>query len=144
MTFLRPQPSQGQQIVLGWDNENLLKDWVAYRGTDNEPFQPPSDRNGFSDGVERRLATGRVMMAGFPISRQTFPWITYAQIDYLMNTFNGQNVTVAVHTPYSINKTDTVIYNAVCNVDMLQTATLNKIRNGYENFVVELVLVEPL
>ena len=144
MTLLPSYPNQGGQIVLGWNNAATLKDWVAYLGADGEPFLPPSDRNGFSDGVERRLATGRVLMTGYPISRQTFPWVSYGQVDYLRDTFNGQNVTVAIHAPYSLNKTDTVDYNAVCNVDMLQTASLNKIRNGYELFVVELVLVEAL
>ena len=143
MTLLPSYPNQGQAIALGW-NISPLKNWTAYLGTDNEPFLPPNDRTGFSDGVERRMATGRVLMSGFPISRQTFPWMSYGQIDYLVNTFNGQNVTVAVHTPYSLNKEDTEIYNAVCNIDLNQTQNLQRTRNGFEGFVVELVLVEPV
>lgn len=144
MTFLRVRPSQGQKIVLDWNNTSTLKDWVSYVGSDGEPFQPPDDRSGYSDGVERRLPIGLVLMSGLPIVNLTFPWVTYGQIDYLMDTFDGQNVTVAIHKPSSIVKTDTFNYNAVCNIDINQTVNLTRRKNGYEAFIVELVLVEPL
>lgn len=139
-----PYENQGQQIVLGWSNQSNLKNWTAYVGTDGERFLPPNDRSGFTDGVERRLPTGRVLMSGLNISRQTFPWVSYGQVDYLEDTFSGQNVTVSIHKPKSLNKTNIYNYNAVCNIDMNQTTTLTRVGNGYELFVVELVLVEPL
>lgn len=144
MTFIPRYPNQGQQIVLNWDNEANLKDWVAYVGIDGLRFPPPSDRNGYTDGVERRLPTGAILMAGFPIVRLTFPWLSFGQIDYIETTFNGQNVTVAVHRPNSLTKTTTYNYNAVCNIDMNQFVSLEKKGKGYELVVIELVLVEPL
>jgi hypothetical protein len=143
MTLLR-YPSQGQQIVLGWSNEVNLKNWTAYLGSDGEPFLPPTDRNGFSDGVDRPLPTGRVLMAGLPIARLTFPWLSYGQVDYLETTFDGQNVTVAIHKPSSLTTLTTVHYNAVCNVDLNQAQNLSRKGNGYESWVVRFVLVEPL
>lgn len=144
MSILPRYPNQGQQIVLGWSNQANLKNWTSYIGTDGERFLPPNDRGGFTDGVERRLNTGRVLMSGWPVSRQLFPWISYGQVDYLDATFNGQNVTTSVHLPSSLNKDDVSAFNAVCNIDMNQTNTLTRKRNGYELFIVELVLVEPL
>jgi hypothetical protein len=120
MTITPRYQNQGQQIVLGWDNEGALKDWTAYTGTDGEPFLPPSDRIGYSDGVDRSLPTGAILMAGVPISRQVFPWLSDGQIDYLETTFNNQNVTVTVHRPNSIGKSDVFAYNAVFNLDMNQ------------------------
>lgn len=136
--------NQGQQISLGWDTQSSLKDWTAYLGTDGVPFLPPRDRNGFSDGIERPLATGRVLMSGLNISRQTFPWVSFGQIDFLETTFSGQNVTVAIHKPRSLTKTSTYTYNAVCNIDMNQIQSLTPESNGYKLFVVSFVLVEPL
>lgn len=137
-------PNQGQQIALGWDQEANLKNWTAYIGSDGLRFLPPNDRSGYTDGVERRLATGRVLMSGLSISRQVFPWVSYGQIAYLESTFSGQNVTVAVHKPTALNKNAVSNFNAVCNIDMNQTTTLTRISSGYEGFTIELVLVEPL
>lgn len=144
MTSYLAYPNQGQKIVLNWNNAANLRDWTSYTGTDGKPFLPPNDRNGFSDGVARTLPTGRVLMAGNPISEQTFPWVSDGQVDYLEATFTGQNVTVAIHKPSSVGKTDTVNYNAVVDIDLNQTKTLQRRGDGYENFVVRLVLVEPL
>lgn len=83
-------------------------------------------------------------MSGLQISRLTFPWVSFGQIDFIETTFMDQNVTVAVHKPSSLNKTDLFLFNAVCNVDLNQTQTLTRRGNGYEGFVVELVLVESL
>jgi hypothetical protein len=137
-------PNQGQMIVLGWSNQSNLKNWTAYFGTDGLAFLPPNDRNGYTDGVDRPIPTGRVLMSGLNISRQTFPWVSYGQVDYLESTFSGQNVTVAVHKPTSKSKLVIANFNAVCNIDMNQTTSLTIKGNGYEGFVVELVLVEPL
>ena len=144
MTTLPQFPNQGQMIVLGWDNVATLKNWTAYVGSDGERFLPPNDRNGYSDGVERLLPTGRVLMSGLPIFRLTFPWLSYGQLDYLKTTFNGQNVTATAHKPTSLTTHTTVTFNGVCNVLLNQAASLTRKRNGYEGFVVELVLVEPL
>lgn len=144
MTLLPKYPNQGQQIVLGWNNTSTLKDWTAYLGTDDLAFLPPNDRSGFTDGVERRLLTGRVLMSGLNISRQVFPWVSYGQVDYLESTFSGQNVTVAIHRPTALTKDDVSNFNAVCNIDMNQTTTLTRKKNGYEGFMIELVLVEAL
>lgn len=144
MTVIPKYQNQGQQIVLGWDNESLLKNWTAYVGNDGLAFLPPNDRSGFSDGVERRLNTGGVFMSGFNISRQTFPWVSDGQIAYLETIFNNQNVTVSVHRPGAIGKEDTTQYNAVFNMDLNQLQSLTRRRNGYVDFVIELVLVEVL
>lgn len=144
MSSLPQYPNQGQQIVLGWDNEINLKNWTAYVGSDGERFLPPNDRNGFTDGADRRLPLGRVLMAGMPIARLTFPWLSYGQLDYLETTFDGQNVTVAVHKPTSLTAWTTLHYNAVCNLNLNQARTLTRKSNGYEAWEVEFVLVEPL
>lgn len=144
MTRFPRYRSQGQQIVLGWGNTSTLKDWTSYVGNDGEPFLPPNDRGGYTDGIERRLPTGRVLMAGRPISRQTFPALTYGQVDYLVDTFNGQNVTVSIHKPNSLTKTDIYHYNAVVNIDINQADSLQQENGTYKLYVVELVLVEPI
>lgn len=144
MTLLPIYPNQGQQIALGWDQQPYLKNWTSYVGTDGERFLPPNDRNGYTDGIVRRLPTGVVFMTGLPIVKLTFPWMSSGQIDYLETTFNGQNVTVAVHRPTSITQFNTYVYNAVLNIDINQAVNLTRNRSGYNNFSVELVLVEPL
>lgn len=137
-------PNQGHQIALNWDAQASLRNWTAYFGTDNVQFLPPNDRNGYTDGVERRLNTGGVRASGFPIVRLTFPHMTYGQVDYVDATFKDQNVTVAIHKPNSTSKTDTFVYNAVCNFDMNQFQNLKRESNGYTDVVIELVLVEPI
>lgn len=144
MIGLPSVPNQGHKIALGWDNVPTLRDWTSYLGTDNVRFIPPYDRDGYSDGVSRRMNTGRVLQSGFPITRLTFPWLSYGQIDYLNATFRGQNVTVAIHTPTSTTRDDVYHYNAVFNMDLNQTSGLTRKGKGYEKFVVELVLVEVL
>jgi hypothetical protein len=140
--------NQGHRIVAGWDSAATLKNWVAYQGTDGVNFLPPFDRNGYTDGVVRRLNTGGVFMAGWPISRLTFPWISDGQIKYLYVTMlsnaESGNVTAAVHTPLSVGATDTTNYNAVMNLNLDQTTGLTRKSNGYELFEIELVLVEAL
>ncbi len=137
-------PNQGHKIALAWDNEANLRDWTAYTGADGLPFLPPSDRSGYTDGVSRRLNTGRVLKAGLPIVRLTLPWVSYGQLDTLQSTFDGENVTIEVHTPTDLNKDDVHTYNAVCNVDLNQVGSLSRKGKGYENFVVEFVAVEEL
>lgn len=147
MSTLPRYPSQGQKIASGWDAP-IVFDWTALSGTDGERFLPPNDRNGYSDGVPRRLNTGGVRMSGLPVVRLTFPWVSDGQIDYLYTTLlsgsESGNVTAAVHTPLSVGKTDTSTYNAVMNLNLDQLQNLQRKRNGYTDFVIELVLVEPL
>lgn len=137
-------PNQGHKIVLGWDNAVNLKNWTAYIGTDGQPFLPPNDRNGYTDGTPRRLPTGAILETGHPISRLTFPWMSYGQIDYLDSTFNRQFATASIHKPNSLDKDTLSIYNAVLNLDLSQATNLTRKRNGYEGVVVELVLWELL
>lgn len=148
MTVIPQYRNQGQQIASGWNNQSLLRDWTALFGTDGERFPPPNDRNGYTDGVERRMNTGGVLMAGIPVDRLTFPWLSDGQIKYLYNTINGGaesgNATTRAHTTLSVGAQDVFTFNAVMNLNLNQTANLTRRRNGYENFVVELVLVEPL
>jgi hypothetical protein len=148
MTVVLHYQSQGQQIAPGWDNTAGLRDWVALFGTDSERFPPPNDRNGYTDGVERPLNTGAIFMAGIPVDRLTFPWLSDGQIRYLHDTINGGsesgNVTVKIHTPLSVGRLDVYTYNAVMNLNLGQTANLTRRRNGFKLFVVSFVLVEPL
>lgn len=145
MSLIVPHyPSQGQKIALGWNNTSGLRDWTSILGADGLPFPPPDDRNGYTDGVDRLLPTGVVLMAGRPISRQTFPWLSYGQIQTLQSTYDGQNVTVAVHKSTSLSKTATSNFNAVVVVDMNQATSLKRTRGGYEGYVVKLILVEAL
>lgn len=146
--ILPPYRNQGHQIVAGWDNQSLLKDWTAYVGTDGERFLPPNDRNGYTDGVTRRLPTGGTRQSGLPIDRLSFPWISDGQIKYLYTTMlsnsESGNVTAAIHTPLSVGAQDVRVYNAVMNLNLDQLENLTRKRNGYEQFEIELVLVEPL
>ena len=144
MTLLPSYPNQGQSIVLGWSNQSLLKNWTAYLGTDGEKFLPPNDRNGYSDGVDRVLGTSAIFMSGYPIFRLTFPWLSYGQVNYLEATFDNQNVTAAAHKPSSLDTYTVVTFNGVCRVNMNQAQNLERKRNGYANWVIELVQVEPL
>lgn len=148
MTTVPRYKSQGQQIAPNWDNTAGLRDWVALFGTDGERFPPPNDRNGYTDGVERPLNTGAVFMAGIPVCRLTFPWLSNGQLKYLHDTINGGaesgNVTCTVHTPLSVGQADVSAYNAVMNLNLAQTNTLQRMGKGYALYVVTLVLVEPL
>lgn len=140
--------NQGHRVVAGWDNLATLKNWVAYLGVDNLPFLPPFDRNGYTDGTARRLPTGGVFMAGMPVCRLTFPWISDGQINYLytvmLSNSESGNVTASVHTPLSVGVTSVSNFNAVMNLNLDQTTNLTRKSNGYELFEIELVLVEPL
>jgi hypothetical protein len=140
-------------IVLGWDNVPLLRNWTSYVGTDGLAFRPPNDRKGdigagYTGGVTRRLPTGGILKSGFPIVRLVFPWLSDGQIDYLLTTMCGgvesANVTAAAHKPISVGTLDVFNFNAVMNVDSNQASSLTRRANGYELFMVELVMVEPL
>ncbi len=135
--------NQGHKIVLGWSNQANLKNFTAYY-VDGEPLTPPRDRNGYTDGVDRPLPTGAILMAGVPVQRLTFPWLSYAQVNYLVATFDNQNVTTEIHKPTSVNKNDVFTYNAVCTIDLNQFQSLQTRQNGYEGVVMRLVLWEAL
>lgn len=147
MTIFVPRfRNQGQKIAAGWDAP-ALSDWTSLIGTDGVRFAPPSDRNGYTDGVTRRLNTGGIRMSGLPIVRLAFPWISDGQLDYLYNTLlsgaESGNVTAAVHIPPAVGINDTTTYNAVMNLNLDQLQTLTRRGAGYEDVVIELVLVEP-
>ena len=140
-------PNQGQRIAAGWDAPSLTN-WTALSGTDGTRFLPPNDRRGYTDGMLRRLNTGGTRMSGMPIVRLTFPWVSDGQIDYLYTALlsgaESGNVTAAVHTPLSVGANDTATYNAVMNLNLDQLQNLQRRRNGYEGFQIELVLVESV
>jgi hypothetical protein len=153
MALIPAYRNQGQKVVAGWDNEATLRDWTSYMGTDGERFPPPNDRRGdigagYTDGVTRRLNSGGTRQSGFPIVRLAFPWLSDGQIKYLYTTMLGGsdsgNVTAAVHTPLSVGAQDVSHFNAVMNLNLNQIPSLTRKRNGYEGFVVELVIVEVL
>lgn len=141
-------PNQGHMIVAGWDSAPLLRNWVAYYGTDGQQFAPPYDRDGYTAGIVRRMNTGGIKRVGFPIVRLTLPVATDGQIAYLGNQFTADgvsgNVTIAVHVPGAVGKTDVSNFNAVFNLDTDQIGSLTRRANAYERFVLEFVIVEPL
>lgn len=148
MTQIPRYPNQGHRIAADWDTESLLRDWTAYSGNDGQRFAPPFDRNGYTAGVVRRLLSARIKYAGLPIARLTLPVVTDGQIAFLQDEFTEDgvagNVTIAVHTPGSIGKEDTATFNAVFNLDVNQLASLTRRADGYEDFVLEFVIVEVL
>lgn len=141
-------PNQGHKIVAGWDNVPTLQDWTAYVGTDGERFAPPYDRNGYTAGVIRRMNTGSIKYAGYSIARLTLPAVTDGQIETLQDTFTGDgvtgNVTIAIHLPGSVGKSDVANFNAVFNLDVNQLTSLERREDAYKNFVLEFVIVEVL
>lgn len=148
MTIFVPRfRNQGQKIAAGWDAP-VLFDWTSLIGTDGVRFAPPSDRNGYTDGVTRRLNTGGTRQSGLPIVRLAFPWVSDGQIEYMVQTLLGGtesgNVTTAVHIPPAVGVNDTSVYNAVMNLNLEQLRNLTRRGAGYEDFEVELVLVEPV
>lgn len=136
--------NQGHKIAVGWDNVAGLTNWTAITAPDGNPFLPPFDRDGFTDGVPRNTNSTLVKMVGIPKTLLKFPWISYSQLNYLINTFDKQSVTVAVHKPNSVNAEDVYVYNATVDVDLNQTVSLSSKQGGYENFIVTLWLVEEL
>lgn len=142
MNHLNFRP-QGHKIALNWDNVAGLTDWVALVGTDGRRFPPPSDRDGWNDGVTRPLPTGRRFQSGTPVVTLTFPWLSDGQIATL-STYNQENVTIAVHEPGAVGPTDTTHYNAVFNFERSQLRTLQRRANGFEKVTVDLVIVEAL
>lgn len=140
--------NQGHMIVKGWGNPLTLKDWTAYAGEDGQVFAPPYDRDGYTAGIIRRLNSGGIARAGFPIVRLTHPAITDGQIAWLQNTLLdggvSGNVTVAIHLPGAMGKTDVSNFNAVFNLDTDQLTTLRRRQNAYEGFQTEFVIVEVL
>ena len=140
--------NNGQAIVAGGDNQALLKDITAYVGADGLNFLPINDRLGYTPGVTKRLGTGGTVESGLPVVRFTSPWVSYGQIDTLLNTINaGQesnNVTVRHHISNSLNRTDTQDSNGILNLNLDQLTSLQKEENGYRGFVWEIVIVEFL
>lgn len=135
-------------IAPGWNAAALLKNWTAYLGDDGQRFTPPYDRNGYTEGIARRLNTGGVKHSGFPIARLTLPFVTDGQISFLASEFTDDgvsgNVTIAIHLPGAMGKNDVSNFNAVFNLDTDQLTTLTRRANGYKGFSLEFVIVEAL
>lgn len=148
MTTIPRYQNQGHKVVAGWDNAATLRDWTSYTGTDGQRFAPPYDRDGYTAGVIRRMNTGGIKRSGFPIARLTLPVITDGQIAALQSQLTADgvtgNVTIAVHVPGSVGKSDVSTFNAVFNLDTDQLRTLTRSENSYEKFVLEFVIVEEL
>jgi len=140
--------NNGQAIVAGWNNQATLKNITAYVGTDGLNFAPVTDRSGYTPGVTRRLPNGGTFESGFPVVRFTSPWISYGQLDTLLNTIGGglesSPVTARHHISTSLNKTDTQDSNGILNLNLDQLPGLTKRQNGYEGFQWEIVIVEVL
>lgn len=140
--------NQGHAIVAGWNNQNLLKNITAYLGSDGANFLPVDDRNGYTPGVTQRLTNGGTTLQAKPIIRFTSPVITDGQIDFLYTTLlsgsESNKVTVRYHKYDSVGKADTFDANAWLNLNLEQLPGLQRVKNGYENFVWENVIFLPL
>lgn len=149
MTFVPQYPNQGQQIVAGWNNEATLKNITAYVGSDGKRFLPIDDRKSYSEGIERNMNTGGILMSGFPVVRWVSPWISDGQLYYLKHTLlAGEitgNVTIATHIPGdSVGASSVSHFNAVFNLRLNQLQSLARKGSGHVDFVWELVIVEVL
>lgn len=147
ITILPRLPNQGQMIAAGWNNASGLKDFTALFGTDNLRFPPVYDRT-YSTGVIRQLTTGGVKDSGMPVIRITIPYISYGQIDWLLDTLNGgvesANVTYRGHKPNALNAADTTTWNGVDDLDLNQLPNLTKRPGGYEAYILKIVLTEVI
>lgn len=147
VTTLPRLPNQGQMYAPGWNQQANLKDFTALFGTDNLRFPPVYDRE-YSTGVTRQLGTGGTLESGFPKIRVTIPYISYGQIDKLLNTdgagSESYNATYRGHKPDALNAADVTTWNAICNLNLNQLPDLTKRLGGYEAYVLEFVLVEVL
>jgi hypothetical protein len=146
MTIIPKYQNQGHMIAAGWNA--TLRDWTAYIGADGQRFAPPYDRDGYTAGVIRRMNTGGILRAGFPVMRLTLPAVTDGQIAYLGTQFTSNgvsgNVTIAIHLPGAMGKADVSNFNAVFNLDTDQLTTLTRRNDAYEKFILEFVIVEVL
>lgn len=147
ITTLPRLPNQGQMFAAGWNNQAGLQNFTALFGTDNLRFPPVYDRE-YSTGVTRRLTTGGTRESGMPVIRVTIPYISYGQLDWLLNTAGAgnesYNATYQGHKPTALTASDTTRWNVVCNLNIEQLPSLTKRPGGYENFVMEMVIVEEL
>lgn len=136
--------NQGQAIVAGWNNQATLKNITAYVGTDGNPFLPIDDRN-YTPGVTRRIPGGYTFQSGYPMVRFISPAITHGQIKRLVTAFGlSSNVTVRYHRYNAVGITDTLVANAVLNLNVEQLPGLQRHQNAYVNYTWELVIVEVL
>ena len=147
VTTLPRLPNQGQMIAAGWNNASGLTDFTALFGTDNLRFPPVYDRE-YSTGIMRQLTTGGVKDSGRPVIRVTIPYISYGQIDWLLDTLNSgtesANVTYRGHKPNALNAADVTTWNAVDDLDLNQLPQLTKRPGGYAGYILKLVLVEVI
>lgn len=140
-------PNQGQMIASGWNNTSGLTNFTALFGSDGLRFPAVYDRT-YSTGIIRQLTTGGVKDSGMPVIRVTIPYISYGQINYLLNTLCGgsesANVTYRGHKPNALTAADVTTWNAVSDLDLNQLPNLTKRPGGYEAYILKLVLVEVI
>ncbi len=76
------------QLAVGHNNAAGL---VSIEGvlptTDTRPFVAPTIRAGFTQGQMIVRADGTCTFVGFPTLIWTFSWLTFAQREYLRNTY---------------------------------------------------------
>lgn len=135
--------NNGQQLSAGWDNTGGLTDFTSINGTDSKPFQPVNDRGGYSQGVKRDLTTGGTYYSGIPVVRITHSWISDGQIETLKTTYVG-NCTLKHHITESVGKTDVQTSNVINGTDYNQVNGLERLADGYKNFVSTWAVVEIL
>lgn len=135
--------SNGQQIAAGWNNTAGLAHFTAITGTDSLAFQPVDDRGQYSEGVVHQLTTGGTYTEGLPIVQITHPWLSDGGIERLKTTYAG-NCTLKHHLPESVGSTDVQTANVINVTEWNQLSGLERIANGYKDFVSRFVIVEIL
>lgn len=136
--------NNGQQIAAGWDNTGGLADITSITGvTDGLAFQPVNDRGKYSQGVLRNLPTGGTYYSGLPIVEFVHPWISDGGIERLKTTYAG-NCTLKHHISESVGQSDLQTSNVVNNTDYNQLDGLERLSNGYKDFISRWVVVEIL
>jgi hypothetical protein len=136
--------NNGQQIAAGWNNAGSLANITSLTGvTDGYAFQPVNDRGQYSEGVVRQLTTGGEYFEGYPSVRFISPWISDGQIERLKTTYRG-NCTLKHHISESVTSSDVQTSNVIFNLDLAQLQNLERIADGYKDFVWTFIIVEVL
>jgi len=135
--------NNGQQLAANWDNSGGLTDITSISGTDSLAFQPVNDRGHYSAGVLRSLPTGERIYSGYPIVEFVHAWISDGQIERLKTTYPG-NCTLKHHITESVGSSDVQTSNVINITDYNQVANLERLSNGYKDFVSRWVIVEVL
>lgn len=136
--------NNGQQLAAGWNNTGGLADITSITGvTDGLAFQPVNDRGRYSQGVLRNLTTGGTYYEGLTVVEFAHAWISDGQIERLKTTYAG-NCTLKHHIAESVTSSDVQTSNVVNVTDYNQIANLERLANGYRDFISRWVIVEVL